>query len=51
MLGLSLLLFALLVPPQADVPQEPTLVGSNGVDNGLSFKDLVERTYDPRWML
>ena len=55
MAGLSLFLLALLATPSAAAPQDdpasapPAIPGA--FDSELSFKDLVERTYDPRWML
>jgi len=51
MLGLSLFLLAQVVSPQVAAPQGSTLVGTDGVNHELGFQDLVERTYDPRWML
>ena len=63
MAGLSLFLLVMLAPPLASspqdvaesAPQDPLSVAPQptpgAIDLELSFKDLVERTYDPRWML
>jgi hypothetical protein len=63
MAGLSLFLLPLLAAPLAASPQDIDESAPQGpevtvpqhlpgeIDLDLSFKDLVERTYDPRWML
>lgn len=63
MAGLSLFLLALLAAPLAassqDVDESALQNGAvtapqgipGAIDPELSFKDLLERTYDPRWML
>ncbi|MDP7062147.1 MAG: hypothetical protein QF489_04335, partial [Planctomycetota bacterium] len=50
--GLSLFLLVAFALPQGEVPQgTPDADVTDGLADPLIFKTLVERVYDPRWML
>ncbi|MCP4860396.1 MAG: DUF2961 domain-containing protein [Planctomycetes bacterium] len=50
--GLSLFLLAAFVLPQGETPQSaPDAVVADAAAGHLTFKTLVERVYDSRWML
>lgn len=50
--GLSLFLLAAFALPQSEAPQAaPDAVAAHAAAAPLTFKSLVERVHDPRWML